>query len=106
MLTRQCLKCNEKALRISYKFPRKEEETISVIQVVGLTDFEEYYLPMLWEGMPHSDLKERWFDFKYLGGKGKPGANRGLNRPAVFSRTELTKLFELYRTKTGNPLLG
>jgi hypothetical protein len=106
LLTQTCLSCREKSLRITYKFPREKEETISVIHIVGLRDADEEYLPMLWEGMPHSNPESSWFDFKYLGDRRKRGANLGLSRPAVLSQVELASLLQLYVDKTGKSLVA
>jgi hypothetical protein len=100
LLAKVCGKCGKKSLRITYEFPRKEKEVIRVHRVVGLR-VDDDYLPMMWEGVPKSSPGQTWFDFNYLRGKHTRGANRGLNRPAVFGAKELSELFTLYREKTG-----
>jgi hypothetical protein len=94
-LRKKCPKCKRGKLRITYRFPRKEQEELSVIHIVGLRDREEEFHPMMWETIPRSDPKSRWVDFKYLGAKRKRGASQGL-RPAVFARSELRRLFDAY----------
>jgi hypothetical protein len=91
----KCKKCNKQSLRITYKFPRKDEVVLKVIHIVGL-DPNNGYIPMIWETYPEGDENERWFDFKYINGRNI----YGLNKPAVFSRDDLKQLFTLYREKT------
>jgi len=92
-----CPKCAKPELRITYDFPREDERVrLSIVHIVGLIHDDAYYLPMMWETQPSTD-EETWFDFKYINGN----SIYGLNRPAVFSRIELTKLFQTYEQRCG-----
>jgi len=106
LLVRDCTQCGEKSMRITYKFPRSEQEVISTYHIVGLSGSNFEYLPMLWEGTPRSDPHARWFDFKYLGDQRKRGAYWGLNKPAVLTSDDLRRLIDLYEAKTGSKLFA
>lgn len=98
-----CLECGRKTLRIAYEFPRKQDRKLLLVEhIVGLQ--HPGYLPMVWEGLA-TDESEHWFDFKYVG-RGRDGRYRsiGLARPAVFTRADLTKLFETYERVAGHSL--
>ncbi len=93
LLVKQCLHCGkEKAMQIKFEFPRKHRTVLTLVQAVGLDSDDDDYLPMMWETIPDSEPDKRWFDFKYVVGR----KNYGLNRPAVFTRERLAKLFALY----------
>lgn len=85
-------------MRITYLFPRKEKETLRVVHIIGLGKPGDDYIPMMWETYPLGEKEIHWFDFKYINKRNI----LGLNRPAVFTHDDLKKLFDLYRTKTGN----
>jgi hypothetical protein len=96
----KCPKCLKPTLRITYDFPRKEGRVRhSIVHIVGLALNDAYYLPMMWETQPSTD-KSTWFDFKYINGN----SIWGLNKPAVFNRAELKKLFQVYEQKCGGGL--
>lgn len=99
LLVKRCRGCGQ-TIRLAYEFPKKVKKRakLIVVHLVGLKK-SAYYLPMMWEVIPSQKRKERWFDFKYVGGlKGKNPAY-GLSRPAVFSQEDLRKLFALYAKK-------
>lgn len=98
LLVRQCPACKSLSLRIAYDFPRRNPETLCVLHIVGLGPFGDY-LPMMWEASPKSDRSKMWFDFKYVRGRNI----KGLNTPAVFTRNQLSNLFNLYRQKANDP---
>jgi hypothetical protein len=56
---------------------------------------------MLSETIPDGDKANTWIDFKYIKGRNI----WGLNKPAVFSKAELKKLFALYTARTGVPMI-
>ena len=60
---------------------------------------------MLWEAQPHHET-EPWIDFKYVGRTDRGYESYGLARPAVFSKSELQKLFDTYRQIVGQELLA
>lgn len=96
ILVKQCLHCGaEKAMRITYEFPRDRKELLTLVQAVGLSSPDDDYMPMMWETIPHSEPNVRLFDFKYVVGR----KGYGLNRPAVFTRERLAELFALYCIK-------
>lgn len=96
-LVQRCPKCRRSELRITYDFPRGDDPVrLSVVHIVGLLRDDSYYLPMMWETRPSTD-EEPWFDFKYINGN----SIYGLNRPAVFSRGELKRLFHTYEELCG-----
>ncbi len=92
-----CPSCNSRSLRITYEFPRANKVSLRVIHIVGLASKDDPYLPMMWETHVEHYGGEKCFDFKYVNNR-KPF---GLNRPAVFTRSELIQLFKLYCEKTG-----
>ena len=96
-LLKKCPKCNEKELRVTYVFPRADETHIQVKHIVGIGPSDEY-VAMMWETIPDGSKEETWFDFKYINGRNI----LGLNRPAVFSKENIRKLFQLYRDRTGD----
>jgi hypothetical protein len=101
-----CSVCENGELRITYDFPRQVDQVrLSVIHIVGLTDNLPGYLPMLWEATPHHEV-EPWFDFKYVGRSDRGYQSYGLARPAVFSRSDLVKLFDTYRRVVGYDALS
>lgn len=92
-----CPKCGGHKLRITYDFPRQKDPVrLNVVHLVGLIHDDAYYLPMMWETRPSTDT-ETWFDFKYISGN----SLWGLNKAAVFSRSELKRLFQTYEQKCG-----
>jgi hypothetical protein len=96
LLTPSCKKCNSGILRITYQFPRKQDEvSLRVNHIVGL-QFGDY-LPMMWDTHFKGDPTDRCIDFKYQRGRNP----WGLNKPALLSRKNLHALFECYRQKTG-----
>jgi hypothetical protein len=101
LLVRPCSICSNGALRITYEFPREDRKTLRVLHIFGLGPLgpKKDYLPMMWETSPAPDLKERWFDFKYMSGR----SNWGLNKAAVFSKEDLLELFRRYREKANDP---
>ena len=98
LLVRTCAVCQSHSLRITYEFPRAEKETMRTLHIVGIP--QDTYLPMLWETSPDPDLRERWFDFKYVQGR----SVWGLNKPAVLTNVALTRLIDLYRVKANCPI--
>ena len=102
-LIKNCKSCGKDLMRITYEFPRKDKEKLRVIHIIGIGPFDNNkYLPMIWETHAVGENEnDNWFDFKYLNGKNI----RGLNRPAVFSRDSLKKLFDVYSKKTGKEIL-
>ncbi len=102
LLLRECPKCGNKALRITYDFPRKTDPvTPKVVQMVGLPPNADNYMAMLWETEPTEYPKERWLDFKYMNGKNP----WGLNKAAVLSKQDLVRLIRVYETKTQSRLI-
>jgi hypothetical protein len=97
-LTRPCHECGG-CLRITFNFPREDEEKLGVARMVGLPADPGGYLPMLWETIPASDPEKRWFHFNYMNGR----SVWGLNRAAVFEKGHLRKLLDVYLEKTGHP---
>ena len=95
-LTLDCPKCGKHELRIAYDFPRADRVRLSVLHIVGLVFDDPYYLPMMWEARATHD-PEPWIDFKYINGNNP----WGLNKPAVFSRSQLKKLFTIYEERCG-----
>jgi hypothetical protein len=79
--------------RITYHFPRDDRMTLRVIHIVGLKSDD--YVPMMWETYSTESPSERMFDFKYQRGRNP----WGLNKAAVFSRSDLHQIFALYRDK-------
>ncbi len=65
--------------------------------MVGLGPFDEY-VSMMWETIPDGNAEDTWIDFKYINGRNI----WGLNKPAVFSKSEIHDLFELYKSRTGD----
>lgn len=105
LLSEPCNHCNAGNQTIRYKFPRKEEINLRVLHIVGLDPGEDGdYLPMMWETAPDLYPGETWFDFKFLTKSDHRKYTLGLNRPAVFKRQDLQKLFGLYceKTRTAN----
>ena len=101
-----CSVCRNGELRITYEFPRQVDRVrLSVIHIVGLTAGLPGYLPMLWEAVAHHET-EPWFDFKYVGRSDRGYQSYGLARPAVFSQSDLLKLFETYRRVVGHSILS
>ncbi|MDD3146668.1 MAG: hypothetical protein PHD82_05155 [Candidatus Riflebacteria bacterium] len=98
-LTQKCEFCDGN-LRIAYIFPKREPIHILVKHIIGLGPFDEY-LPMMWETIPDRNDNETWFDFKYINGR----KIWGLNKPAVFSKTDLKEIVIKYEKKTGQKLL-
>jgi hypothetical protein len=96
-LLKKCNSCGQDHLRITYIFPRADTTHIQVKHIVGLGPFEEY-VPMMWETIPDGDHEETWIDFKYINGRNV----WGLNKPAVFSKEDMRKLFNIYRDLTGD----
>ncbi|MCH7950972.1 MAG: hypothetical protein IH875_10945 [Candidatus Dadabacteria bacterium] len=97
LLQKECNKCKENKLRISYHFPSKDNLKLRVVHIVGL-ELENEYLPMMWETYFTHNPSENVFDFKYLNGRNI----WGLNKPAVLSKGELSQIFALYSKRTGN----
>lgn len=95
-----CPDCGNNTLHIAYEFPRKEKESIRVIHIVGLGTPGDEYIPMMWETSPAPHDGNNWFDFKYINGRNV----FGLNKPAVFHRSDLRMLFNLYSEKTGSKI--
>ena len=101
-LLKACTRCAKHAMRIAYEFPRRENERLFVMVIVGLTPEKgDTFVPMLWESARGRRLNKRWFDFKYIQGR----SNFGLNRPPVFSAGSLREVLRLYRRKTGKRLV-
>lgn len=96
-LLRACSSCSLNTMRITYIFPRADRTQIQVKHIIGLGPFGEY-LPMMWETIPDGNETETWIDFKYINGR----SIWGLNKPAVFSKEDMRKLFQLYRTRVGD----
>jgi len=97
-LLKKCPECNNEALRITYVFPRANEMHIKVKHIVGLGPFDDVYVPMMWETIPDGSKDETMLDFKYINGRNI----LGLNKPAVLSKEDIRKLFQLYRDRTGD----
>ena len=96
-LVLSCPKCGKSELRVTYDFPRGDDPVrLRAVHIVGLIHRDAHYLPMMWETQPSTD-EGTWFDFKYINGN----SIYGLNRPAVFSRAELKKLFQVYEQRCG-----
>lgn len=96
-LVQDCKNCGSSSLRITYQFPKKNEKVlIRVKHIVGM-EADENYIPMMWETYQVGYENNSLFDFKYIVGRNI----YGLNKPAVFSREDLKKLFALYCEKTG-----
>jgi hypothetical protein len=95
-LIKQCNSCSIGVMVITYEFPRKNRVLLQVKCIVGITDDAPDYLPMMWETVAKGET-EPWFDFKYLSGSN----SYGLNRPVVFSRSSLERLFAAYSRLTG-----
>ena len=87
-----CPGCGGEHLRITYEFPRKDRVELTLVRAVGLDPNDDDYVPMMWETVPDWPSDDRWFDFKYVKGR----RVFGLNKPAVFDREGLRKLFKLY----------
>ena len=103
VLRQDCPECHSRSLLITYEFPRKEREVVSVLNIVGLRgarDDAEDYVPMVWATRPESEPGTRWLHFNYMRGRNP----FGLKRAAVFCEDDLRTLAELYETKTGRPL--
>lgn len=82
--------------RITYEFPRKEDPRKVIVHgIVGLSDTEDDYLPMMWETVFADNVDVTHFDFKYIRGRNL----NGLMKPAVFRQDQLRILFELFRKK-------
>ena len=96
-MLKSCAKCEMNNVRITYIFPRADKTQLQVKHIVGLGPFDTY-VPMMWETIPNGDNKETWVDFKYINGRNI----FGLNKPAVFSKEDIRKLFQLYRDRTGD----
>lgn len=96
-LIKKCTGCSKDTLRITYIFPRKDQVNVQVKHIIGLGPFDEY-VPMMWETIPDGDQNETWIDFKYINGRNV----WGLNKPAVFSKEDMRKLFTQYRNRTGD----
>lgn len=97
-LVKNCKNCGKQSLKITYQFPKKKEKVVfRVIHIVGINPFEDY-IPMMWETYQVGYEKDSIFDFKYVVGR----SIYGLNKPAVFSRDDLKKLFALFCEKTGS----
>lgn len=94
-LLKQCVNCNHRTVRITYVFPRADKTHIQVKHMIGLGPFD-LYIPMMWETIPDGNDEETWIDFKYINGRNI----WGLNKPAVFSKESMRKLFQLYRERT------
>lgn len=93
-----CPKCNSRNLKITYEFPRKDRVELTLIHAIGLGPFDDIYVPMIWEAKPDSSTdNEHWFDFKYINGR----SAYGLNKAAVFTRTDIHALFAKYKEVTG-----
>jgi len=95
-----CKNCGQQSIRITYEFPRKEKEVFRVIHIVGIGPLFDEYIPMMWETYQVGNGKGEvtLFDFKYIGKR----SVWGLNKPAVFSRDDLKRLFALFCEKTGS----
>lgn len=96
LLIKRCENCDREQLRISYNFPRSNNETILVQHIVGTQPFGDY-LPMMWETIFIREPNKLLYDFKYL-------RNRnvwGLNKPAVLDKEDLLNIFNLYSEKVG-----
>ncbi len=98
LLLKRCPNCNNDHLRLAYLFPRSDTLRLRVIHIVGLDIREQKYLPMMWETYFTHNPTENVFDFKYMNGRN----NRGLNKPAVLSKNNLSQIFSLYNERTGN----
>jgi hypothetical protein len=93
-LVLDCPKCQTKTLYIHYYFDRKNDpDILRVTHIVGLGNNE--YLPMMWETLFKPYDGEAYFDFKYMNGRNA----WCLNKAAVFSRNDLSKIFKLYCEK-------
>lgn len=104
-----CPNSHEAKMRITYGFPRRiDAQDYSVIHIVGLR-FKNNgdYMPMIWETRS-GNAPDHAFDFKYVNRHQEKGWDQayGLARPAVFSRSELKKLFDLYGAVTGHEILS
>lgn len=67
-----------------------------VVHIVGI-ETDDDYLPMMWETFWDRRPDAPVFDFKYLRGRNP----FGLNKPPIFERADLKKLFALYCDKAG-----
>lgn len=94
-------------MSITYDFPRKTDKVarLRLIHAVGLMENMPDYLPMIWEAIPLGQ-NESWFDFKYVSWSSRGYQSYGLARPAVFSREELTTLFDTYRKIIGRDVFA
>jgi hypothetical protein len=95
-LLKRCGKCNQDNLYMTYIFPRADQTHLQVKHIVGVGPFGEY-VPMMWETIPDGNKEETWIDSKYIHGRNI----WGLNKPAVFSKEEIRKLFQLFSARTG-----
>jgi len=91
-----CGKCQSGTLSITYNFPGKNPKELTIIHAVGIGPFDKY-LPMMWETKSDTDPNDTCFDFKYVVGRNI----FGLNKPAVFTRSELKEVFNEYKRVTG-----
>jgi len=94
-LIKTCFQCNNGDMGITYVFPQADQTHIRVKHIVGIGPFDKY-VPMMWETIPDGNNEETWIDFKYINGRNM----WGLNKPAVFSKEDIKKLFQLYRNRT------
>jgi hypothetical protein len=97
LLVRDCPGCGSHSLRIAYEFPKRQRQLFRVYHIVGIDWDNGAYVPMMWATRESPFDGELIYDFKYIGGR----RARGLNRPAVFSRSDLKRIFGLYCEKTG-----
>jgi hypothetical protein len=99
-LRQKCPTCKQFSLLITYEFPRKDREIVSVLNIVGPEDNNGDYVPMMWVTRPESSKREVWFQFNYMRGRNP----FGLNKAAVFSEDGLRSLARIYEQKTGRSL--
>jgi len=103
LLLQMCAQCGDRALRITFDFPRGDPETVRLLHLVGRPqETGSPYLPMMWETYPVSDPEARWFHFNYMNDRNP----YGLNRAAVFDSTSLEAIFDLFSQKTGHRPFG
>jgi hypothetical protein len=97
VLARDCPHCQQHSLRIAYDFPRRDKLIFRLVHAVGVREGESY-LPMMWECYLVGEPERPKFDFKYLNGRNP----KGLSKPAILSREQLSQLLSLYRARTGD----
>lgn len=97
LLVKDCPDCKSHSLRIAYEFPKREKQYFRVYHVVGIDCNNGAYVPMMWvtKELPYNG--EMIYDFKYICGR----KTFGLNKAAIFLRSELREIFQLFCAKTG-----